>query len=423
MIKTFRYDNVGEEYKAAVLSNGLEVRVVEKPDFRSCYAAFAVKYGGADRRFETDGNLRDTPAGIAHYLEHKMFDMPNGDNSLAILTSNGADPNAFTSVAMTCYYFQCTEKFYENLEILLRFVTTPYFTPETVEKERGIIGQEIMMGHDNPDRALYYNLLGLLYRNHPVSGDIAGSIESISRITADTLYDCHRTFYCPGNMVLCVEGNVSAEQVVETAEQVLSGWNASPVPHSDYGESDGLLPYESFISEKYPVSEKQFLVGAKVTPTPGDFTRQQLAAKLALQVMFGPSSEFYNKLYSEGYINNSFAYEIDYTANVATVILGGESSSPETVLSELNKTVEKVRSEGLNPVLFNRSKKAAIGGALRNFEDFDNVCIGMAEGVFQNFCIFEGPAILETITPEECVDFVSEYLAPERLAMSVIEPA
>ena len=423
MINTFSYDSVGECCKAAVLSNGLEVRVVEKPDFRSCYAAFAVNYGGADRRFETDGRFTDTPAGIAHYLEHKMFDMPNGDNSLSVLTSNGADPNAFTSIAMTCYYFQCTDRFYENLEILLRFVTTPYFTPETVEKERGIIGQEIMMGLDNPDRALYYNLLKLLYRNHPVSQDIAGSIESIAQITADTLYDCHRTFYCPGNMVLCVEGNVSAEAVVETAERVLSDWKPSPVPRSDYGESDGLLPYESFISEKYPVSEKQFLIGAKVTPTPGDYSRQQLAAKLALQVMLGPSSAFYNKLYSEGLINNSFFFEIDYTANVATVILGGESRNPEAVFEELNRTVELAGTAGLDSKLFERAKKAAIGGALRSFEDFDNVCIGMAEGVFRNFCIFDGPAILETITPEECTAFIGEYLTPDRLAMSIVEPA
>lgn len=423
MIDTIRYDSVGEECRSAVLSNGLEVRVVEKPGFRSCYAAFAVKYGGADRRFEAGGRFMDTPAGIAHYLEHKMFDMPNGDNSLAVLTSNGADPNAFTSVAMTCYFFQCTEKFYENLELLLRFVTTPYFTPETVEKERGIIGQEIMMGRDNPDRALYYNLLKLLYRNHPVREDVAGSIESIAQITADTLYECHRTFYCPGNMVLCVEGNVSAEEVVETAERVLSGWKSSPVPHSDYGEGDGLLPYESFISEKYPISERQFLVGAKVTPAPGDFTRQQLAAKLALQVMFGPSSEFYNRLYAEGLINNSFVFEIDYVTNIATVIMGGESRDPEAVLAEINRTVEKVRKDGVNRDLFERAKKAAIGGALRTFEDFDNVCIGMAEGVFQNFCIFEAPAILETITAGECSEFASEYLSPERLAMSVIEPA
>ena len=422
MINSFRFDNIGEEYKAATLSNGLEVRVVEKPEFCSCYAAFAVNYGGVDRRFELDGKLLDTPAGIAHYLEHKLFDMPNGDNSLAVLTANGADPNAFTSSVMTCYYFQCTEGFYENLQILLNFVTTPYFTPETVDKERGIIGQEIMMGLDNPDRALYYNLLRLLYRNHPIKDEVAGSVESISRITAQTLYDCHRAFYCPGNMVLCVEGNVSAEKVVEVAEKTLSGWKSSPVPCSDYGESDGLIPYSERVSVKLPVSEKQFLIGAKVIPTAGDYTRQQLSARLGLQVMLGPSSEFYNRLYAEGLINQSFNWDIDYAAGVATIMIGGESPDPDAVLAELETTVEKIGRDGLDPVLFLRAKKASIGGSLRDFEDFDNVCIGMAEGIFNNFCIFEAPAILEALSIEECSGFIAEHLSSDRLAISIVEP-
>lgn len=423
MSKTFRFENIGEEYVAATLSNGLEVRVVEKPGFRTSYAAFAVKYGGADRDFVLDGERISTPAGIAHYLEHKMFDMPDGDNSLNMLTANGADPNAYTSVAMTCYYFQCTEKFYENLSILLRFVTTPYFTDETVEKERGIIGQEIMMGLDNPYRNLYYNLLGMLYHNHPIAEDIAGSVESISHITAQTLYDCHRTFYCPGNMVLCVEGDVSAERVIAVAEDVLKDWKTSPVPRADYGEPDGLLAYEGYRSVALPVSEKNFYLGAKMSTQTDSISRKLLAAKLGLQTLYGPSSEFFNRLYEQGLINYTFSWDVDYTADTATVIIGGETSEPDRVVEEIQKTAEKAAAEGLDKAAFERNKRATIGGSLRSFEDFDNVCTSMAEGVFLGFDIFEAPAVIAEITPEESAAAVTECLVPERIAVSVIVPA
>ncbi len=162
------YPQLGETLYTAALPNGLQLRVIPKPDFRSCYAAFAANYGGAHMHFSLDGQTLETPAGVAHYLEHKMFDLPNGDNALSILTANGADPNAFTSSGMTCYYFQCTRSFEENLRMLLHFVSTPYFTAETVQKEQGIIAQEIRMGEDSPDLALYYGRLRQLYVRHPI---------------------------------------------------------------------------------------------------------------------------------------------------------------------------------------------------------------------------------------------------------------
>ena len=213
MMKLHEYPEIGEKLYSTVLPNGLEIRVIPKKDFSTCYAAFMTNYGGAHRRFTVDGRTVDTPAGVAHYLEHKMFDLPNGDNALSILSANGADPNAFTSSGVTCYYFQCTEGFEENLRMLLHFVSTPYFTDETVAKEQGIIAQEIRMGEDNPGMVVYYNLLGLLYDHHPIRDRVAGTVESISHITAQTLYDCHRVFYAPSNMVLCVEGCVDPETV------------------------------------------------------------------------------------------------------------------------------------------------------------------------------------------------------------------
>ena len=421
-IKSYEYKNIGETYRSAVLPNGLEIRVLEKPEFRTCFAAFAVNYGGADMMFSIDGQEFDTPAGIAHFLEHKMFDMPDGTDVFSEMSATGADPNAFTSSAMTCYYFYCTDQFEKNLRMLLDFVTTAYFTEETVEKEKPIITQEILMGMDNPNRTIYYNFMKLLYRNHPVKEEVAGTAESISGITAETLYECHRSFYCPGNMILCVEGNVRTEDVISVAEDALSDWQPSAVPKPEYGKSDGVMPYEQFVSETAQVSAPQFIIGSKIIPPEGDPSRQQLTAKLAVLCLFGPSSPFYNRLYSSGLINRSFSWDVDYICGTATVSLSGESTDPEAVLDEISKEIETVKASGIDSSLFERIKKASIGGALRAFEDFEAVCIGLAEGYFCGFCPFDGPEILAGISAGECASFITEHFAPERLAMSVLRP-
>ena len=201
------YPRIGEEVIWETLDNGLPVCIVPKQGFSRKYALFATRYGGMDMRFELNGQWLDTPAGIAHYLEHKMFDTKDG-NALQELAKNGAEPNAFTSNAITCYYFDSTEKFYENLEILLSFVSVPYFTDESVEKEQGIIGQEIGMIEDNPEWQVYKQMMQALYRSSPARTPVAGSVESISHITAQTLYDCHKAFYTPANMCLVVVGDV-----------------------------------------------------------------------------------------------------------------------------------------------------------------------------------------------------------------------
>ena len=201
------YNKVGETMAHEVLGNGLNVFVFPKPEYQKSYAFFATNYGGMNTRFCLNGEWHQTPEGVAHYLEHKMFDTEEG-NALQDLAANGASPNAFTSNAITGYYFESTEKFMENLKILLSFVSIPWFTKESVDKEQGIIGQEIGMIEDNPDWRVFTNLMKALYQNHPIRISVAGSVESISHITPEILYACHKAFYDPANMVLCVAGNV-----------------------------------------------------------------------------------------------------------------------------------------------------------------------------------------------------------------------
>ncbi len=422
-IQKLDYPGIGETLYTAVLDNGLQLRVVPKKDFSTFYAAFATNYGGACRRFSVDGRELDTPAGVAHYLEHKMFDLPNGDNALNILSANGADPNAFTSSGITCYYFQCTDGFEENLRMLLHFVSTPYFTDETVQKEQGIIAQEIRMGEDNPGLAIYYNLLKMLYDHHPIRDRVAGTVESIAEITAETLYDCHRTFYAPSNMVLCVEGDVDPEQIFRIAEEVLPKEKA-PIPTADFGPAEDILPVESFHADAMEVSAPQFLIGAKLTPGVAgtDAQRRRLIAALALRMLCGSSSPFFTRLYADGTLNNDFDYEVDASAGTLTVIIGGESKVPEKVLEELNAEIARVAKEGFDSDYFIRSKRASLGARLRALEDFDNVCVSLAMDCFDGYCTFDSYALLEEITAEGCRLFVAEALAPERLALSVITP-
>ena len=422
-MKKTEYSDIGETLYSAKLANGLEVRVIPKKEFSTCYAAFAADYGGACRRFAVDGKTVDTPAGVAHYLEHKMFDLPNGDSALNILSANGADPNAFTSSGMTCYYFQCTEGFEENLRMLLHFVSTPYFTAETVQKEQGIIGQEIRMGEDNPGLAVYYNLLRLLYAHHPIRDRVAGTVESIAQITAETLYDCHRVFYAPSNMTLCVEGDVDPDEIARIAEEVLPK-PCAPVPAADFGEPETLLPAGTSCSEEMPVSAPQFLIGLKLPGTlRGEETlRLQMTAGLALRMLCGASSPFFTRLYAEGLLNTDFDFEVDPSAGTLTVIVGGESREPEKVLGEFQKACAQIAKEGFEPAYFERSKRASLGARLRGLEDFDSVCVSLASGVFDGYCALDAFALLESVGAEDCRRFVEEHLRPERMALSVITP-
>ena len=323
------YPRIGETVLEKTLPNGLKIFIVPKPQHRKKYAFFATRYGGMDMQFIRNGEKCDTPAGIAHYLEHKMFDTKDG-NALQVLSQNGAEPNAFTSNAMTGYYFDCTEHFEENLRILLSFVSVPYFTDESVEKERGIIGQEIRMVEDSPDWQVYERLLACLYRSSPARVPIAGTVESIAGITAETLYDCHHAFYCPSNMALCVVGNVDPHTVIALAEEVLPRERGEEIARC-YGEEEDDVAAQKETVTQMEVALPQFLVGFKCETNEGDLLRQSLIGEMASDVLLGDSSPLYQRLYDEGLINSSFGGGFDQLPGVAVLCAGGESGQPQEV--------------------------------------------------------------------------------------------
>ena len=392
-IRTKRFDNVGETLQTAVLDNGLHVCVVPKKGFSSFFACFGTYYGSVQRSFDLAGVRHDTPAGVAHYLEHKMFDMPDGDNALQSMTATGADPNAFTA--------------YDE-------------TAETVEKEQGIIAQEIRMYDDEPDNAVYVELMKLLYKTHPVRDDIAGTVESIAEIDADTLYACHRAFYTPGNMCLCVAGDVDAAAICAIAEEMLGG-KKGEVPQPVVQEEND-APEKLYTERVMSVSAPQFLLGAAYRPTEGDVLRERIVARLAMRLLCGTSSPFYTRLYGEGVLNRNFSYGTDFPANTAQLTVGGESPDPQRVYEELLREVERIASEGFDQGAFERAKRASLGARLRGFEDFDSVCLTCFDAQKLGYCIFDAPEVLASVTAEECRDFLARTLRRERTALSVVRP-
>ena len=417
------FPRIGESLYTKTLPNGLRVYVLPKKGFSRSVAMFATHYGGADRRFLLDGAWHDSPAGVAHFLEHKMFDMPDGSNALMELTARGASANAFTSTDVTAYHFSCTENFYKDLSLLLRFVSTPCFTEESVQKEQGIIAQEISMTEDSVGTALYYGLLGCLYDHHPGRESVAGTVESIARITPEILYACHAAFYRPCNMVLICIGDVDAEAICAMAEELLPK-EALEQPVRDYGEPETLLPAKKEALRKMSVSAPKFYLGAKV-PWPEDSPsrlRLMMTAELALQTLFGESSPFFTELYADGLLRRDFVSGMQSAAGAAFVVMGGESKDPDAVRAAVLEAVEKLRQEGFDEERLERCRKASYGACLQSLSDFSSFANSLMGSVFEGYLHPELFSVLPEISAEECRDFLLASLSEERLARSLVLP-
>ena len=423
MMKKTDYSAVGETMYSAVLPNGLPIFVLPKPGYRKTFAVFATNYGGADRRFTLSGETINTPAGVAHYLEHKMFDTPEGD-ALMRLNATGADPNAFTSESMTAYHFECTDRFEENLRTLLSFVSVPYFTQESVDKERGIIGQEILMYEDAPDFVVYTDLMKCLFAESPLRDSVAGTLESIAEITPEVLYDCHKVFYHPSNMALCVVGSADPEVVERIALETLPQDRAE-LPGRDYGPDEGLAPASALSERRMEVADPLFMIGAKLGPwKPGPNTqRDRIVASLALRCLCGRSSPFYLRHYSGGLLNATFGSNLDYAAGQTVIAFDGETpKDPREVLDALRGEILRVQREGFDPALFERQKKAVIGGNIRMLANFSGLAVSLAADCFASFQSMDCFSVLPSVSCGEADAWIREALDPERFAMSVIYP-
>ena len=416
------YPRLDEQVLRQVLPNGLTVLVIPRPGFQKKLAYFAVDYGSIHRHFQWLGKEYRVPAGIAHYLEHKMFDLPDRDVS-AELAGLGANVNAFTSYDMTAYYFSCTENFERCLELLLEFVSTPYFTAESVEKERGIIDQEIGMNVDAPESRVFEMLTEGMYRSHDIRTPILGTSESIREITPELLELCHRAFYTPENMVLCVVGDVDHLQVAEAALKRL-GSEKRPVAKIIPDEPEEMTCPVDFVQAQMEISMPTFQLAFKCEPigTGAQSVRSEVVGDLAAEALFGESSQLYLELYGRGIIDTSFGGGFEMADGCAFLTCGGDTHDPEAVRSAILTRARELVESGIPQEDFLRMKRSAMGRRIRDLDSFDSTCFRMCAYHFCDFDYFEFPNIYEAVTAEELQVFLDRAVRPERCALSVIRP-
>ncbi|MCM3272042.1 EF-P 5-aminopentanol modification-associated protein YfmH [Paenibacillus elgii] len=423
-MRTIPYPHVKETLYAEELPNGLSVFILPKEGFQKTYATFTTKYGSIDNDFQVEGEARrKVPDGIAHFLEHKMFEEPTGD-IFSVFAAQGASANAFTSFDRTAYLFSATEHIEDNLSTLLNFVQNPYFTDANVEKEKGIIGQEINMYRDNPDWRAYFGLIETMYHNHPVHIDIAGTIESIGEITKEMLYECYHTFYHPSNMSLFVVGGVNPQEIMELVKrnQAEKTFKPQGTIHR-YFEDE---PHQVKAARKVtvlPVSLPKCLFGCK---EPGQLLRgrellkRELIMKVLLDVLVSPSSAIYQKLYDEQLISDSFGSEYNIAENYAFTVIGGDTKDPERLIGRVQEEIDRVKADGIASADFERSKKKKIGAFLRQLNSPEAIANEFTKYRFKGIDLFDILPVYEELTLEDVNERLREHFDWSRLAASIV---
>lgn len=424
MIREVKSARVGDRYYEVKHPSGLRIFVYPKEQNNSTYAVFGTKYGSVDTTFKRsdESEACTVPEGIAHYLEHKLFESEDGD-AFARYAKTGANANAYTSFDVTCYLFSCTENVYESLEILLDFVQSPYFTEQTVQKEQGIIGQEIRMYDDDPQWRVMFNLLEALYHTHPVKIDIAGTVESIAKITPELLYRCYHTFYNLNNMVLCVAGNVDVNKVLELCDKLLKP--SAPVEIERIFEKEPREIVKSYVEQKLSVVTPLFQLGFKEDAGNRRRTAKELAEiEILLEAMASDASPLFRRLLDAGLVNeSSFGYEYFEGPGYASVIFSGESKDPQRVAEEIKKEAERLRREGLDEASFQRSKKALYGRTVSALNSVDSIANSMASFAFTDRELFSYIDEIANADLQSVQRRLDSQLLAEYAALSVVNPA
>lgn len=416
---------VGESLLCGVHESGLRVYIVPKAGFSKYYAIYGTEYGSVDCLLtSSDGTKSEVPDGIAHFLEHKLFEEEDGENAFDKFALTGASSNAFTSFDMTAYLFSCTDSFYENLEILLEFVNNPYFTEENVAKEQGIIGQEIKMYDDDPSWQLFFGMLQGMYLNNPVKKDIAGTVESISHITPKLLYACCDEFYNPENMFLVLVGDIDAARAAEYIDKyVKCGRGRGRNIRKISAEPKNVV--KPIVRKKLSVSKPLFLIGFKekeIGVSGRALLKKQALTQILIELMFGKSSDFYMKLYSEGLIDGSFDKDTELEKSYGFTSISGESSEPEAVLERVLEYIEELKSTPLNSESIERVKKLLIGRELRKYDSVEGIGNDFIRAFMNGFDPTEYTQVVENITAEELDGRLCEHFDRDCCVLSIVEP-
>ncbi len=413
---------IGESYEYAKHKSGLDVYVIPKA-FATSYAVFATRYGAIDNCFEVEGDgrgLHEVPDGIAHYLEHKMFENEDGVDTFSRFAAYGANANAFTTANMTAYLFSCTDYLYENLEILLDYVSKPYFTPENVEKERGIIGQEIRMYEDDPASAIYYNLLEAMFETHQTRINVAGTVDSIAKITPELLYDCYYTFYNFSNMTLCISGKAEMEKVLSLLDRILPEREQKNITRHYHAEKPEV--YKKRVTARAEIAKPIFMIGVKClsNETGEALLRKNVALDILTDVLFGDTSPFAIEVYESGLVNG-FDASAYHGEGASKLFMEGETDDPEAVYDRVLAYLDEIREKGLSREAFERVKRASYASYIKMFDSTrlaDEYTFMLREG-YDPFTYGEA---LEHITFEDIEALFPMVFREEYMAMSTVFP-
>ena len=421
-LKEIKNERIGDRYFEIDHSSGLKIYVYPQKGRSSTYAVIGTKYGAINTKFKYKDSeeIITVPDGIAHYLEHKLFESEDGD-AFSKYAKTGASANAYTSFDTTCYLFSCTENFEESLRILLDLIQSPYFTDENVQKERGIIGQEIKMYEDEPSWKVMFNLLGAMYKNHPVKVDIAGTIDSISHINPENLYECYNAFYNLNNMVLCVAGNVNPEQIIKIADQCLKP-SEKRVPETIFPDE----PYEIVekrVEQHFEINMPSFQLGFKEKASIKSLTAKQICeTDIILNTIASGSSKLYKKLLDENLINDTFGYEYFEGTGYAAIIFSGESKDPDKAAEIIKEYVKKLHETGISNEDFERAKKDIYGRNVSMLNSPENIANAMLSLYFANRELYNMVECLANTTLEDVNNRLKKQLDVSNCALSVVLP-
>lgn len=418
---------VKEKLYVEKLENGLTVMIMPKKNIQKKYMIWATNFGSIDNKFIASNDKEETniPDGVAHFLEHKMFEQQNGTNSLDTLTALGVNANAYTTTDHTCYLFECTDNFYPAMDELMDYVQNPYFTDQNVEKEKGIIGQEIQMYDDYPSWAVYMNAMKCMYKNNPIIIDIAGSIESISKIDKEVLYKCYNTFYHPSNMVMCFAGEFEPEALIEEVKKRLK-------PTEKHGEIKRIYPEEpeqivkKENTQNMEVSMPIFVIGIKdvidnKNCTSSSIVKKHIAIEILLNMLIGKSSKLYKELYEAELITGEPYLDYEFSKQYAHVSITGQSNDPKKVLEKFEAEIKQMKKNDIDLAHFQRVKNMIYGNYVKEYDDVAEICRMFVGDYMKGINSFEYIEEYEQVTPEYTKQVLEEVFKEDKTVLSIVE--
>ena len=409
------------------LENGLTIMIIPKSGIQKKYAIWGTNYGSVDNKFIVPGETDVTSVsdGVAHFLEHKMFEQENGTNSLDTLTKLGVNANAYTTTNHTAYLFECTENFYEALDELMDYLQHPYFTDENVEKEKGIIAQEINMYNDYPEWEVYMNAMKAMYHNNPVKIDIAGTVESISKIDKDVLYTCYNTFYHPSNMVMCFAGEFEPENLLEEVKKrLLPKENEGEIKRIYVSEPEEIVKKEEI--KKMEVSMPMFVIGIKDSIKGNNeiveeaIIKRHIAIEIILNLIIGKSSKLYKKLYEQGLLMEEPYLDYEFDKTYRHITITGKSTNPKKILKNIQEEILNLKNNGIDETAFQRIKKMLYGRTVKEFTDVSDICRMFLNDYFKGINSFNYLENYKQISSSYTMQILEEVFKEEKTVISII---